>query len=68
MCFSMDRHRISGEGILYQVINYVISNDNSLNYIPTFESTMSANVSSLNNDLRHVKTGFREKIFDSLFN
>ena len=56
------------KSFLYQVINNVISNDNSLNYVPTFESTMSANVSSLNNDLRHVKTGFRDKIFDSLLN
>ena len=56
------------KSFLYQVINNVISNDNSLNYIPTFESTMSANVSSLNNDLRHLKTGFRDKIFDSLLN
>ena len=56
------------KSFLYQVINNVISNDNSLTYIPTFESTMSANVSSLNNDLRHLKIGFRDKIFDSLLN
>ena len=56
------------KSFLYQVINNVISNDNSLNYIPTFESVMSANVSSLNDDLRHLKTRFRDKIFDSLLN
>ena len=56
------------KSFLYQVINNVISNDNSLNYIPTFESTMSANLSSLSNDLRHLKTGFRDKMFNSLLN
>ena len=56
------------KSFLYQVIDNVISNDTSLNYIPTFESTMSANVSSLNDDLRHLKTSFRNKIFDNLFN
>ena len=56
------------KSFLYQVINNVISNDNSLNYIPTFESVMSANVSSLNDDLRHLKTRFRDKIFDSFLN
>ena len=40
---------------LYQVINNVVANNKSLTYIPTFESAMSANISSLNNDLRHLK-------------
>ena len=56
------------KSILYQVINQVISNDPSINYIPTFESVMSSNLTSINDDLRHLKPWFRSRIFNNLLN
>ena len=56
------------KSFLYQVINEVIRNDSSINYIPTFEAVMSSNLTSLNDDLRHLKPWFRSKMFDNLFN
>ena len=55
------------KSFLYHVINQVVKNDSSLNYIPTFESIMSLNLTTLNDDLRHLKPWFRSKIFNSLF-
>ena len=55
------------KSFLYQVINEVVTNDSSINYIPTFESIMSLNLTTLNDDLRHLKPWFRNKIFNSLF-
>ena len=54
------------KSILYQVINQVISNDASICYVPTFEAVMSSNLTSLNDDLRHLKPWFRRRIFDKL--
>ncbi len=53
---------------LYQVIKQVTARDHTLFYIPTFESVMSANLTSLDDDLRHLKTGFRNRMFNILFN
>ena len=63
----MEYHWYS-KSILYQVINQVISNDSTINYIPTFEATMSSNLTSLNDDLRHLKPWFRSKLFNKLLN
>ena len=54
------------KSILYQVINQVISNDSSINYIPTFEAVISSNLTSINDDLRHLKPWFRSRIFNNL--
>ena len=54
--------------MLYKVINQVISNDPSIHYIPTFEAVMSCNLTSLNDDLRHLKPWLKSKIFDKLLN
>ena len=56
------------KSILYQVINKVISNDPSINYIPTFEAVMSSNLTSINDDLRHLKPWFRSRIFNNFLN
>ena len=52
---------------LYHVIKQVIARDHKLIYIPTFESVMSANLTSLDDDLRHLKTGFRNRMFKLFF-
>ena len=52
---------------LYHVIKQVIARDHQLVYIPTFESVMSANLTSLDDDLRHLKTGFRNRMFELFF-
>ena len=56
------------KSFLYHVINQVVKNNSSISYIPTFEAVMSLNLTSLNDDLRHLKPWFRGKIFDNLFN
>ena len=56
------------KSILYQVINEVIRNDATINYIPTFEAVMSSNLTSISDDLRHLKPWFRSRIFDNLLN
>jgi hypothetical protein len=51
------------KSLIYLLLSDIIDTDKTLFYIPAYEIIMSANRTSLREDLRHVKQSFSNRIF-----